>query len=71
MKAVPRLRMLGVAALAVSGLAAPAQAGYVVTLEQQGANVVAIGSGPLDLAGLTFVVSDPLLHPLKVFSPGI
>lgn len=55
--------MLGVAALAVSGLAGPAQAGYVVTLQQEGANVVASGSGPIDLTGLTFVVSDKLLHP--------
>ena len=32
----------------------PAQAGYTVTLEQQGSNVVASGSGSIDLTGLTF-----------------
>ena len=33
MKTVSTLRMLSVAALAVSGLAGPTQAGYVVTLQ--------------------------------------
>ena len=32
----------------------PAQAGYIVTLEQVGSNVVATGSGPIDVSGLTF-----------------
>src|SRR5438445_11577828 len=32
----------------------PAQAGYIVTLQQVGPNVVATGSGPIDLHGLTF-----------------
>jgi hypothetical protein len=42
------------------GLFAPsAQAGYVVDLTQQGGNVVATGSGPIDLTGLTFDVSSP------------
>jgi hypothetical protein len=37
------------------GLSAPpAQAGYIVTLEQVGSNVVATGSGTIDLADLTF-----------------
>ena len=37
------------------GLSAPsAQAGYVVDLTQQGSNVVATGSGPIDLTGLSF-----------------
>jgi hypothetical protein len=46
---------LGAAALALTaGPAAPAQAAYVVTLEQVGANVVATGSGTLNLAGLNF-----------------
>jgi hypothetical protein len=49
---------LGTAALALAaGFAAPAQAGYVVTLAQQGHNVVATGSGPIDLTGLTNVGS--------------
>jgi PEP-CTERM motif-containing protein len=55
MKAALRLTVLGVAALAVSGLAGPAEAGYVVTLTQQGTDVVATGSGSLDLTGLTFL----------------
>ena len=32
----------------------PAQAGYTVTLQQVGPNVVATGSGAIDLTGLTF-----------------
>jgi hypothetical protein len=41
-----------------SGLSAPpAQAGYVVTLTQQGSNVIATGSGTIDLTGLTFALS--------------
>jgi hypothetical protein len=51
-------RMVGASAISASmliGLSAPpAQAGYVVTLEQVGSNVVATGSGPIDLTGLTF-----------------
>ena len=44
----------GAAMLTGCGLvAAPAQAGYVVTLEQMGSNVVATGSGAVDLTGLT------------------
>jgi hypothetical protein len=34
--------------------APPAQAGFIVTVLQQGANVVATGSGTLDLTDLTF-----------------
>ena len=48
----------GIASLGAAmliGLYAPsAQAGYVVDLTQQGSNVVATGSGPIDLTGLTF-----------------
>jgi hypothetical protein len=32
----------------------PAQAGYIVTLQEVGSNVVATGSGAIDLTGLTF-----------------
>ena len=46
---------LGAAMAIGSSLSAPpARAGYVVTLEQQGSNVVATGSGSIDLTGLTF-----------------
>ena len=39
----------GVALLIGAGLAAPAQAAYTVTLPQVGSNVVATGSGTIDL----------------------
>jgi hypothetical protein len=39
--------------IALSG--PPAEAGYVVTLTQQGSNVVANGSGPIDLSGLSLL----------------
>jgi hypothetical protein len=43
---------LGAAMLIGFGLSAPrAQAGYIVTLDQVGSNVVATGSGALDLTG--------------------
>ena len=37
----------------------PAQAGYVVTLQQVGPDVVATGSGTIDLTGLSFSRSVP------------
>jgi hypothetical protein len=47
---------IGVAMLTGYGLSAqPAQAGYIVDLTQQGSNVVATGSGEIDLTGLGFV----------------
>jgi hypothetical protein len=52
------LRTVGLATAAAlllgSGLfVPPAQAGYVVTLTEQNGNVVATGSGPIDLTGLS------------------
>ena len=44
---------IGAALGLCAGLAVPAQAAYIVTLQQVGANVVATGSGTLDLAALT------------------
>src|SRR6266550_2601859 len=44
----------------------PAQAGYTVTLQRVGPNVVATGSGPINLTGLTFLQStsvNPLIKP--------
>src|SRR5205823_5460941 len=44
----------------------PAQAGYTVTLQQVGPNVVATGSGAIDLTGLTFFRStslNPAINP--------
>ena len=52
-------RIAGAAAVGAAmliGLSAPsAEAGYIVDLTQQGADVVATGSGAIDLTGLTFV----------------
>jgi len=48
---------IGAATLIGSGLSAPTQAGYIVTLTQQGSNVVATGSGTLDLARLNLTIS--------------
>jgi hypothetical protein len=50
----------------------PAQAGYTVTLQQVGGNVVAAGSGPINLTGLTFSQSgsvNPGIRAERV-SPG-
>lgn len=44
--------MFGVAAAYACGVALPASAAYVVDINQQGANVVATGSGSINLAGL-------------------
>src|SRR4030095_8818974 len=44
----------------------PAQAGYIVTLQQVGPDVVATGIGAINLTGLTFSQStslDPGIHP--------
>jgi hypothetical protein len=46
--------VLGTAILLGPSLSAPpAQAGYIVTLQQQGGNVVAFGSGTIDLTDLS------------------
>src|SRR5436305_4489368 len=51
----------------------PAQAGgYTVTLQQVGPDVVATGSGAIDLTGLTFYRSgsgDPQVIPYSVLGP--
>ncbi len=56
-----RLRMVrllvGLGALASLGLVEPAQARFVVTLEQIGPNVVATGSGSINPTGLTLTIS--------------
>jgi len=48
---------------------APAQAGYVVSLQQVGPNVVATGNGAIDLTGLKFLesmnVPAPLISPFS------
>jgi hypothetical protein len=45
------------AAMLIGLSAPPARAGYVVDLTQQGSDVVATGSGPIDLTGLSFFES--------------
>ena len=53
---------IGVTMLTGHGMSAsPAQAGYVVTLTQEGSDVVATGSGPIDLTGLTFLLNSSLI----------
>ena len=55
MKALPKLLRLTLFGFALTSVFSiqPAQA-YTVTLEQMGANVVATGSGPINLTGLDF-----------------
>lgn len=60
--AVGALVVLGVSA----GTVSKAEAAYIVTLQQDGSNVVATGSGSIDLTGLTYVITDSsssLLRP--------
>jgi hypothetical protein len=54
-----RTMAIGAAALALAQFASPAQAAYIVTLEQVGANVVATGSGSLDTAALGMLTPPP------------
>jgi hypothetical protein len=66
--------LLATVAVAISAmligadLSAPsAQAAYIVTLGEQGTSVVATGSGPIDLTGLSFstpVGGNPFINPL-------
>ena len=62
-----RLALLLIALVfACFGIRQSAQAGYIVTLQQVGPNVVATGSGAINLTGLTFSFSgsiNPLIHP--------
>jgi hypothetical protein len=64
---VTRAAALGVAMLIGSALSAPpAQAGYIVTLTQQGSDVVATGSGGINLTALSFnslVLVNALIWP--------
>ena len=60
---LPKLFQPVLATLAIAitcGISAPAQANYIVTLEQVGSNVVATGTGAFDLTGLTFAGSNSL-----------
>ena len=77
MKTNPSLKFFqpaGAAALAIviaCGLSVrPAQAGYIVTLEQVGPNVVATGSGAIDLTGL-FPFEELVLSPQIIPAAGV
>jgi hypothetical protein len=52
------------AAMLIGLSALSARAGYVVDLTQQGSDVVATGSGPIDLTGLTFFSTDNFSGPV-------
>jgi hypothetical protein len=57
-----KTQMAAIGATMLFGLSAPpAQAGYVVDLTEQAGNVVATGSGEIDLSGLSFfeIQHDP------------
>jgi hypothetical protein len=54
------------AALLLGVASAPAQAGYIVTLEQVGGDVVATGSGPIDLMGLSFGATNDVVFAAMV-----
>jgi len=66
MKALPKkllpLTLLGIAVTSLF-FVQPAQA-YSVTLQEIGPDVVAIGSGSINLTGLSFFGSDPIAGPL-------
>ena len=66
-----RLALLLIALVfACLGIRQSAQAGYIVTLQQVGPDVVATGSGAIDLTGLTFSQSgsvNPAIRPTVLF----
>jgi hypothetical protein len=59
------------AAVLLGLFAPPARAGYVVDLTQHGSNVVATGSGPIDLTGLSFFASSAITGSLSPVSGSI
>jgi hypothetical protein len=71
MKQIGGAAALGVTMLIGCGLSAsPAQATpYVVTLDQVGSNVVETGSGAIDLHGLTFLVTNPVMPTYDIITP--
>src|SRR5262249_40485375 len=73
MKASPKkllpLTLIGIAVTSLLSVQ-PAQA-YTVTLQQMGANVVATGTGAINLTGLTFQGSVPAAGPGVLANSGI
>ena len=59
-KKLPPLILFGIAVTSLYSVQ-PAQAGYIVTFAQVGSNVVATGSGPIDLTGLKFLFAGGVL----------
>ena len=67
-----RLALLLIALVfACLGIRQSAQAGYIVTLQQVGPNVVATGSGAINLTGLTFSQSSSLNPGLRPHILGV
>jgi hypothetical protein len=63
MRRIAGAATLGVTLLLGTGpIASPAQAGYVVTLQEAGSDVIATGSGPIDLTGLSPTGGDNSTH---------
>jgi hypothetical protein len=62
------IRMLCVATASLLFVGTLAQAGFIVTLDQVGSNVVATGSGAIDLTGLTFILHASSLAGIN---PGV
>jgi hypothetical protein len=60
MTLIKGIASIGAAVILMGFSAAPAQAGYVVDLTQEGSNVVATGSGAIDLTGLSFDFTRPV-----------
>jgi hypothetical protein len=59
------------AAMLIGLTAQSAQAGYVVDLTQQGSDVVATGSGPIDLTGWVFIFSSTNpIGPINLWPAG-
>jgi hypothetical protein len=63
--------------LSVGPLASPAHAGYIVTLAEVGSDVVAVGSGSIDLTGLSLIDNSPgniaatgIIPPLALIATG-
>ncbi len=66
MKPLPKILLALTAVAALSLFSVQLAQAYSVTLEQVGSDVVATGSGPLDLTGLTLVVTYASL-PAQIF----